>query len=329
MKNSLKLALGASLSVTLMLAACGSDDASSGDGGGSEEGGGSEDSAGLDGVAITVGSKDFDEQLILGNIAIAALEDAGADVTDQINTGGTDVTRAALTGGNIDMYWEYNGTAWISFFGETDPIPDRIEQYEAVRDRDLEENDLVWLTPANFNNTYGIAFPTEAAGDLGNPTKISDLGTLIADSPDDATLCVENEFSARDDGLPGMEEAYGFEFPQDNIAILDTALVYTQADQRDPCNFGEVFTTDGRISGLDLTVLEDDESFFPLYNPSPVFRSEVYDENGDALDAIFDPIAEALTDEEMTKLNEAVSVNLELPDQVATDWLTEQGLIGG
>ncbi|MGB3762539.1 MAG: glycine betaine ABC transporter substrate-binding protein [Ornithinimicrobium sp.] len=322
MKNSLKLALGTSLSVTMMLAACGSDDSSSG-------GGDSEESSGLDGAAITVGSKDFDEQLILGNIAIAALEDAGADVTDQINTGGTDVTRAALTSGEIDMYWEYNGTAWISFFKETDPIPDRIEQYEVVRDRDLEENDLVWLQPANFNNTYGIAFPSEAADDLGNPTKISDLGTLIEEDPSAATLCVESEFSSRDDGLPGMEEAYGFEFPGDNIAVLDTALVYTQADQRDPCNFGEVFTTDGRISGLDLTVLEDDEGFFPLYNPSPVFRSEVYDEYGDELDALFDPISEALTDEEMTKLNEEVSVNLGQPDQVAEDWLNEQGLLNG
>ncbi len=325
MKNHLKLALGASLSLSLGLAACGSDDSSSG----GSEGGGSEEGGGLDGASITVGSKDFDEQKILGYIAVAALDDAGADVTDQINTGGTDVTRAALTGGEIDMYWEYNGTAWISFFGETDSIPDRIEQYEAVRDRDLEENDLVWLQPANFSNTYGIAFPTEAAGDLGDPKTISDLGTLLEEDPDAATLCVENEFSARDDGLPGMEKAYGIEFPQKNIAVLDTALVYTQADKRDPCNFGEVFTTDGRISGLDLTVLEDDESFFPLYNPSPVFRKEVYDEYGDSLDELFDPISEALTDEEMIALNEEVSVNLAQPEDVAEEWLTDQGLIGG
>ncbi len=323
MKNQMKLAVAASLGMSLILAACGDD--SGGDSGSGSSGEGS----GLDGASITVGSKDFDEQKILGYIAVAALENAGADVTDQINTGGTDVTRAALTGGEIDMYWEYNGTAWISFFKETDPIPDRIEQYEVVRDRDLEENDLVWLEPANFNNTYGIAFPTEAADDLGNPETISDLGTLIEEEPDKATLCVENEFSARDDGLPGMEEAYGFEFPNDNVSVLDTALVYTQADQRDPCNFGEVFTTDGRISGLDLTVLEDDEGFFPLYNPSPVFRAEVYNEYGDALDAIFNPISEALTDEEMTMLNEAVSVNLEQPEAVAEEWLMEQGLIDG
>ncbi|MGB6003778.1 MAG: glycine betaine ABC transporter substrate-binding protein [Ornithinimicrobium sp.] len=324
MRNHLKLALGASLSLSLALAACGDDSSSDSGGGGSEEGDG-----GLDGASITVGSKDFDEQKILGSIAVVALDNAGADVTDQIDVGGTDVTRAALTSGEIDMYWEYNGTAWISFFGETDPIPDRIEQYEAVRDRDLEENDLVWLEPAQFNNTYGIAFPTEAAEDLGDPETISDLGALIEEDPDSATLCVESEFSSRDDGLPGMEEAYGFEFPADNVAVLDTALVYTQTDQRDPCNFGEIFTTDGRITGLDLTVLEDDEAFFPLYNPSPVFRAEIYNEYGDALDEVFDPISEALTDEEMTMMNEEVSVNLEQPMDVAETWLSDQGLIDG
>ncbi len=323
MKNHMKLAVAAGLGMSMVLAACGSNDS------GSDSGGGGGEAGGLSGAEITVGSKDFDEQLVLGSLAIVALEDAGATVTDEINTGGTDVTRAALEGGDIDMYWEYNGTAWISFFKETEPIPDRIEQYEAVRDRDLEENKLVWMQPAQFNNTYGIAFPTEAAGDLGNPTKISDLGTLIADNPDAATLCVENEFSARDDGLPGMEAAYGFTFPPANIAILDTALVYTQADQRDPCNFGEIFTTDPRIASLEMTVLEDDMAFFPLYNPSPVFRQDVYDQYSEELDALFDPISEALTAEEITALSAKVSTDLELPKDVATDWLTEKGFIGG
>lgn len=310
-------ALSIAAGLTLTVAACGGDDASSGGGEGS-----------LEGVSITVGSKDFDEQLILGNISKIALEENGADVTDQINTGGTDITRAALTSGEINTYWEYNGTAWISFFGETDPIPDRIEQYEAVRDRDLEDEELVWMQPAEFNNTYGIAFPTEAADELGNPTKISDLGALISDDPDMATLCVESEFSTRDDGLPGMEEAYGFEFPGDNVTVLDTALVYTQADQRDPCNFGEVFTSDGRIAGLDLTVLEDDEAFFPLYNPSPVFTQDVYDANSAELDAIFDPISAALTQDAINGMNARVSVDLEQPEDVARDFLESNDLLG-
>ena len=304
------------VALSFSLAACGSSD-----------GGGSGTEGTLDGAEITVGSKDFDEQLVLGNITKLVLENAGATVDDQINLGGTDAARVALTSGDIDTYWEYNGTAWISFFGETEAIPDRIEQYEAVRDRDLEENQLVWLQPAEFNNTYALAFPSEAAEELGHPTSLSDLAALIEDDPDAATVCVENEFSTRDDGLPGMEEAYGYEFPGDNVTILDTALVYTAADEQDPCNFGEVFTSDGRVASLDLTVLEDDEGFFPLYNPSPVFREEVYEQYGDELDAVFDPISAALTQEEMTMLNQRVSVDLEQPSDVAEDWLEEQGLL--
>ena len=320
MRRNVLTAVGAGLGLALTLTACGGD---------SEGGSASEDTEGtLDGASITVGSKDFDEQLVLGNISKLLLENAGADVTDEIDLGGTDAARAALTSGNIDTYWEYNGTAWISFFGETEPVPDRIEQYEVVRDRDLEENNLVWMQPADFNNTYSIAFPAEAAEELGNPTTISDLGQIVADDPDLATLCVESEFSTRDDGLPGMEAAYGFEFPGNQVTVLDTALVYTAMDERDPCNFGEVFTSDGRIAALELTVLEDDEGFFPLYNPSPVFTQDVYDEYGDALDEIFDPVSEALTQDEMNMMNQQVSVDLVQPEQVAEDWLTENGFIG-
>ena len=310
------LAASGAVALALGLAACGDD----GGGGAATEGT-------LKGASITVGSKDFDEQLILGNISKLALEAAGADVKDEINTGGTDVTRRALTSGAINTYWEYNGTAWISFFKETEPIADRVEQYEVVRDRDLEENKLHWLAPADFNNTYALAFASEAADDLGNPETLSDLGDLISSDPDKATVCVESEFSARDDGLPGMEKTYGYEFPSSNITVLDTAIVYSAADKQDPCYFGEVFTSDGRVSALDLTVLEDDKGFFPLYNPSPVFTDDVYAEYGDALDEIFTPIAEALTQEEMTALNEKVSVDLEQPDQVAEDWMEENDFL--
>ena len=164
----------------------------------------------LEGMEVIVGSKDFDEQLVLGEISVALLGDAGADVTNAVNVGGTDTTRVALESGDIDHYWEYNGTAWISFFGETEPIQDRQEQYQVVADRDREESGLVWLTPSIFNNTYGIAMSSEAYEELGTDT-ISDLAELTEENPDEATLCVESEFNVRDDGLPGMEEHYGFE----------------------------------------------------------------------------------------------------------------------
>ncbi|MEX2290492.1 MAG: glycine betaine ABC transporter substrate-binding protein [Mycobacteriales bacterium] len=305
--------LSAVLGVLLTATACGGGDpATPGDGP-------------LSDATITVGSKDFDEQLILGHISKLALEDAGATVVDQINLGGTDASRGALVSGKVDHYWEYNGTAWISFFKETEPIPDRIEQYEVVRDRDLAENELVWLEPANFNNTYGLAFRSEAAAELGSPETISDLASVEAGA---LSLCVESEFSTRDDGLPGLEKTYGFEFPDKQVTVLDTGIVYTSTDKGQPCNFGEIFTTDGRIGALDLTVLEDDKAFFPLYNASPVFTKEVMDSHGEELTELYGPITEALTQDVMTDLNKRVSADGERPEQVAKSWLEDNDLIG-
>jgi osmoprotectant transport system substrate-binding protein len=283
--------------------------------------------ASLEGAEITVGSKDFDEQLILGEISVALLEDAGVNVTNEVNLGGTDAARAALESGEIDHYWEYTGTAWISFFGETEPIPDRVEQYEAVRDRDAEERGLFWLEPTPFNNTYGLAISQEADAELGVDA-ISELGPLLESDPDLVTLCVESEFNVRDDGLPGMEEHYGFEIPGGNVTVLDTGVIYGATADRDPCNLGEVFTTDGRIAALDLKVLEDDESFFPLYNVSPVFVEDVWAEYGSTLQELYAPVAEALDDDTMASLNARVSADGERPEDVARDWLSENGFIG-
>jgi osmoprotectant transport system substrate-binding protein len=337
MKNRLTRLGMLLLLLVLLAAACNGDglEGDDGDADAAADGGGEEEAADVDaeggeiegdsleGSTIVVGSKDFDEQLILGNISKLVLEDAGVTVEDEIGLGGTDANRAALTGGQIDHYWEYNGTAWISFFGEEDPIADRIEQYEVVAERDLEENDLVWLDPAEFNNTYALAMSQERWEELGQPETKSDIVPLLEEDPN-LSICVEVEFQSRNDGLPGMEETYGFEF--DNVEVLDTGLIYTQTAQGN-CDFGEVFTSDGRISALDLVVLEDDEGFFPLYNPSPVFRSDIYDPVAAELDELFNPISAALTLDEMTRLNERVSEDLERPEDVARDWLEENGFL--
>lgn len=295
-------------------------------GGGSDGGGGASGDVDLSDADFTVGSKDFTEQLILGQITFQALENAGADVEDQIGLAGTDAARQALLSGDIDMYWEYTGTIWINHLGNTKPIPDPKKQYDAAAEADMKENDLKLLEPAPFNNTYALAVRQEAYEDLG-VEKLSDLKTLIEENPDEATLCVESEFNSRDDGLPGMEKAYGFEFPKDNVALFDTGVVYQRADKGDPCNFGAVFATDGRIEALDLKVIEDDENFFPVYNPALEVRKETYDEYGKQLDEIFTPIAKALDTKAMTRMNAQVDVDGALPEDVAEDWLSENGFV--
>ena len=122
-------------------------------------GGGTSGEVDLSDANITVGSKEFTEQLILGQMSIMVLENAGATVKDQTRLAGSVAVRKALTSGQIDMYWDYTGTGWIVYLGHTKPIEDSQKQYEAVAKEDLKENGIEWLPPAPANNTYAIALP--------------------------------------------------------------------------------------------------------------------------------------------------------------------------
>ena len=308
--------LGLFAVLTLIVAGCG--------GGGG--GGGASGDVDLSGAEFTVGSKEFTEQLILGQITLQVLENAGATVNDQIGLAGTVAARKALESGEIDMYWEYTGTGWITHLGHTDPIPDRQKQFEAVAKEDLKENDIEWLSPpAPANNTYTMAVRSEAYDKLG-VKKLSDFKQLVEENPEEATVCVGTEFSTRDDGLPGMEKAYDFQFPEENIVKIDEGLIYQQTDKGEKCNFGEVFQTDGRIANLGLKLIEDDKSFFPIYNPALNVSKEAMEKNPQ-IAKLFAPISKKLTTQELQKLNAKVDVEGQLEDQVAEEWLSENGFI--
>jgi osmoprotectant transport system substrate-binding protein len=270
----------------------------------------------------TAGSKEFTEQLVLGNITRLALEESGATVNDQIGLAGSDAVRTAMESGEIDMYWEYLGTGWINILGETGSIPE--PAYETVRDRDLEENNIYWLEPAPEENSYAIATNRETADQYGLST-LSDLGPFIEENPDEASICVGSEFAVRDDGLPGLQEAYGYEFP--DIQRIQDGLVYDQVANGEGCNFGSVFTTDGRIPNLDLVLLEDDQEFFPAFNGALTMRQEVFEGNEQLAD-LFGEISPLLTTEQMQQLNLEVDVNGVPPEEVAETFLRDNGFIG-
>lgn len=323
------LALPMALLLAFSLAACGDDD-DSGDGGG--DGGGDGASGALadvdfGGSAVTVGSKDFDEQLLLGQILIQALEATGADVTDSTNTGGTQVAREALLNGDIDVYPEYNGTGWTEHLGNEDPSSDSAELYEAVRDQDLEENDIHWLGSSAFNNTYGFATSADLVEENGGEPFTFDTMAEYLEANSDATVCMESEFPDRTDGLVLWEEATGFTIPESQITILDTNVIYTETASGQ-CDFGEIFTTDGRIGGLDL-VLVDDPGVMIIYNVSVTVRGEVYDENPEAWDTLADAVLEGLDQDTMNDLNKRVSFDGDDPADVAADYLADQGLVEG
>ncbi|WP_051427236.1 glycine betaine ABC transporter substrate-binding protein [Arthrobacter sp. H20] len=281
----------------------------------------------VDGEPLTVTSKNFTEQLILGKIAVLAGQAAGFDVTDLTNVPGSQPVRELLLAGQADVTWEYTGTAWLTYLGMSEGFPNQEEQFAAVYEAD-RDNGLTWGDPAPLNNTYAIAVRSEAVEDLGGISTIEE----IADLPvEERTFCVEAEFNSRPDGMNPMLAHYGMErgapdgVPDDNISIFDTGAVYTATDSGD-CNFGEVFSTDGRIDALDLTILEDNLGFFPAYNAAPVFYTETLEEYPE-LEDVFGTIAPTLTDEALRTMNLQVDVEGEEPADVAFDFMVEQGFI--
>ncbi len=278
----------------------------------------------LSGIDVAVGSKDFDEQLILGQMMVQAFEAAGANVDDKVDLGGTEIARAALESGQIDVYMEYNGTGWTVHLGQEDPSFDPEELTANVKEKDLEENQIVWAGLSPFNNTYGFATGPDVTEANGGGYTLQSMMEYVRDNPD-AVVCMESEFPTRPDGLILTEEATGIELPDNQQRILDTGVIYTETAAGN-CTFGEVFTTDGRIAALDLTVVED-PGVNILYNVSATFRQETYDKAPEAFDGITNAILEPLNNEEMAKLNARVSAEGEDPAEVAKDYLQQQGII--
>ncbi|GEP34126.1 glycine/betaine ABC transporter substrate-binding protein [Nocardioides szechwanensis] len=307
MKRLIPLAL--SLSVLALTSACG----------GSSSGGGGEGD--LEGLTGTIGSKDFSEQYILAHITGELLNANGADVDVNTQLVGSANVRQALEGGDFLGYWEYTGTSWISYNNQTKPITDPEEQFQAVKEADAE-NDIAWLDPAPFNNTYAFAIRQDKAEELGVST-LSDVAALAAD---EQTFCIESEFSTRDDGWPGLKGAYGFDVSDDDLVMLDTGVIYTATQEGTDCNFGEVFATDGRIQAMDLLVMEDDQKFFPVYQGAFTLDAAALEEYPEIADVMAE-VSPLLTTEVMQELNAKADVDGEDPEDIAIDWLVEQGLI--
>ena len=276
----------------------------------------------LEGVHLTVAAKDFTEQLILGNMLATVLSTAGADVTNLTNTPGSFGVRQAVLKGDVDLSPEYTGTGWINYLGNEKPVKGSKAQYEAVYKADLK-NGLTWLPPAPMNNTYAFAIRESKAKQLGI-TKLSQLGKV---PKQELTFCVESEFAKRNDGFQPMLKTYGLSNAKIGKATnLDTGVIYTATAQGKPCNFGEVFTTDGRIPGLHLRVLEDDKGFFPLYNVTEVVQTKTL-RKYPALRKIFAEINPKLDNKTMLSLNAKVDVAGGDPAIVARDWLVKEGFV--
>ena len=321
MKKSIKNIVALTGATALLaLAGCASD------GAGNSGGSGSLSDYDLSGIDVAVGAKDFDEQLILGEMMVLAFEEAGATVENQVDLGGTFVARAALESGDIDIYMEYNGTAWTNHLGQEKPSYDPEVLTTQVREMDLEKNGIVWISRSPFNNTYGFTSSPELTEANGGAFSLQTMMEYVRDNAD-AIVCMESEYPSRPDGLVLTEEATGITLPVAQQLILDGGIVYTETAANN-CDFGEVFTTDGRIGALNLTLVEE-EGVNILYNVSGTIREEKYNEAPEAFDGIIEAILAPLDAPRMAGLNAKVSADGQEPKAVAKAYLVEEGFISG
>lgn len=267
---------------------------------------------------IRVGSKDFTEQFIIGEMYALVLEGSGLPVERKLNLGGTPVAQAALTSGEIDLYPEYTGTGLLTVLKQpANSDPEAV--YQTVADQYQEQFDLVWLEPAPMNNTQALAMTQEQSEALGITT-ISEM----AAKADQLTMVGPPEFEVREDGLPGLKSAYG-DFSLAAYKAVDPGLRYTALVDGE-ADVAVAFGTDGEIAAYDLIVLADDQNLFPPYQVAPVVRQEILDAYPTLANTL-NAIAPLLTNETMQQLNYEVSGNQREPADVAQEFLQQSGLI--
>jgi len=275
------------------------------------------DNTALAGLTGVVGAKDFSEQYILGNMVSELLNANGADTTYQTIVGSANV-RTALESDEFMGYWEYTGTSWLAYNGNDKPVAGVQAQYDAVKEVDAKKG-IAWLDGAAVNNTYAFAIRSEKATELGVKS-FSDVAKLPAS---EQTFCVESEFASRPDGWEGLKKMYGL---KGKTVTLDTGAIYSVTDKGADCNFGEVFATDGRIKALDLTVMQDDKEYFPVYQVGFTLKQSTLDKYP-AIADIINKLTATLTDQVMQTLNARADVDGDEPADIAHDYLVEQGFI--
>ncbi|NWO11629.1 glycine betaine ABC transporter substrate-binding protein [Chromohalobacter salexigens] len=269
---------------------------------------------------ITVGGKNFTEQLILSSMTTQYLQAHGYEV-DQRAGMGTTVLRRAQESGQVDLYWEYTGTSLISYNKVTEDLSPEAT-YECVKELDAEKG-LIWLEPSEANNTYALAMRKDDA-EARDIATISDLADVI-NGGQELVLASNATFYSRDDGLRPMQETYGFEFGRRNVKRMDQGLTLTSLDQEE-VDVAMTTATNGRIPALDLTVLEDDKNFFPDYALTPVVREETLEANPD-LDERMNALSALLDDSTMARLNAQVDVDKQPVEKVAERFLEEHDLL--
>jgi osmoprotectant transport system substrate-binding protein len=269
-------------------------------------------------TTIKLGSKNFTEELLLGEMYAQLLEHAGYTVDRRLNLGSVEVAMAALERGDIDVYPEYTGTALLVVL-KLPPIKDRKQTYETVKREYDRRFGLKWLAPAPMNDSQALATTPAVAAKY----RLKTLSDLAREAPK-LRLASTPEFTHRPDGLAGLQKAYGgFHFA--SIKYTAIGLKYKALIDGD-VDVAVAFSTDGQIDAYHLVVLEDDKHFWPPYQVAPVVRADVLS-RAPKLEPALDALAVHITDAAMRRLNWRVDGNHEEPADVARDFLQKSGLL--
>ena len=272
------------------------------------------------GKTIKVGSKNFTEEFLLGEMYRQLLEANGFKVETSFGLATEAVAHQALLNGEIDVYPEYTSTGLQAIL-KLPASKDRKEIYETVKREYEKQFQVTWLDASPYENNQALAMTKKRADELGIKT-YSDLSQKASE----LILGGPPEFFEREDGVKGLQKAYGgFQFKENKQ--LDPALRYG-ALQNGEIDVVVAFSTDGEIGGLDLALLQDDKQFYPPYQVAPVIRQETLQANPQIADILNGLTAKLKDEKTMANLNYAVDgPDKKEPEEVAKQFLTEQGLL--
>ncbi|MGK8935794.1 glycine betaine ABC transporter substrate-binding protein [Pluralibacter gergoviae] len=275
---------------------------------------------------LILATKSFTEQHILSAMTVQYLRKKGFQVEPKTNIA-TVISRNAMINKQVDMTWEYTGTLLIIF----NHIKERMtpeQTYETVKKLDAKHG-LVWLKPADMNNTYAFAMQRKRA----EAEHINTMSEMVAkvehirqtDPKHNWMLGLDLEFAGRSDGLKPFQQTYNMPLDRPQIRQMDPGLVYN-AIRDGFVDAGLIYTTDGRVKGFDLKVLEDDKGFFPSYAVTPVVRKDTLEANP-GLEEALDTLSGLLNNDVIAELNKRVDIDHQTPQQVARDFLRSKHLL--
>jgi len=269
-------------------------------------------------TTINIAAQNVNEVVILANMA-KILIDENTDYETTINTefSGSSVLHQAMVSKEVDIYPSWTGTQLTGILRYEGENMSKADTYNYVKDGFEKEFNMTWSEPFGFNNTYVFVVRDETAKEYGLE-KASDL----ADYASEWVLAGDENFDTRADAYPGWSKAYGIEFK--DVLCMQYSLIYRAIEAKE-VEVSVAYATDSRIQKMNLKILEDDKEFFPDYSGAYVIAERVVKDYPEVID-ILNKLGGLVDNEQMVQLNYRYD-NGEDPDEIARDFLKEEGLI--